>query len=207
MVMTAMPETPALSRGLPVALLSALSAPVFHPVIFVWLDWPVAPVRAHSATGALHWGGQLWQGLGGVGGISLPGEDLGGIATAEAEVTLVAGPEAFDAYLDDRIRNRAASIWIGCLDARPGAPGAALVSEPVAAFHGTMDRLALALRPTEGGVQSEVTVGLATGPGARSRASAYHSDESQRRAYPDDTAGRLPIAMLARRAAMTFPES
>ena len=145
MAVTAMPEIPALSRGLPDALLAALSGPVFHPVIFAWLDWPGAPVRAHGATGVLHWGGQDWQGLGGVGGISLPGEDLGGIATAEAEVTLVAGPDAFDAYLDDRIRNRAAAIWIGCLAARPGTPGAALVSEPVAVFHGTMDRLALAL--------------------------------------------------------------
>jgi len=112
-----------------------------------------------------------------------------------------------DAYMDDAIRNREATFYMGVLTDRPGSADAALVSDPVAVFHGTMDAAGLSFEPTEKGVVSRITVGLATGPGARSSASVLHSDQDQAKRQPGDTAGRLTALASTRRETITWPES
>ena len=195
-----------LRRGVPPAMLAAMAGTTY-PVLFVHLDWPGAPVFVHSAKGVLTWGGHDWKGVGAFGSISIPDEGGGSMATAEASVTLQASPEDLDAYMDDTIRNREAAFYWGSLTARPGTAGAQLISDPVAVFHGAMDAAGLTFEPDGDNVISSITVGLATGPGARSSASVYHSDQDQARRHSGDTAGRLTALASLRREAITWPES
>ncbi|WP_406735897.1 hypothetical protein [Thioclava sp. GXIMD4215] len=197
-----------LTRGCPAAMLDAIAGPVFYPVVFVYLDWPDAPVRAHSGTGPLIWGGHEWQGVGQWGTITAPAEVSGSMVATEATVTLVAGPEDFDAFIDAAIRNREGAIYIGCLADRPGtAGGATLLADPVAIFYGTMDAMSMTIEPTDEGIQSSMSITLATGPGARSAATVYHSEQDQARAYPGDTAGRMTALAMSRAQVLTWPES
>lgn len=196
-----------LRRGLPPAMLAAMAG-VTYPVIFVHLDWPDVPVFAHSAKGVIEWGGQSWSGVGHLGSITLPDEGSDSMATSEAAVTLQASPDDLDAFMDDAIRNREATFYVGTLTDRPGTVGARLVSNPVAVFHGTMDAATLSFEPVnETEVRSSITVGLATGPGARSSASVFHSDQDQADRHPGDTAGRLTALASLRRESITWPES
>jgi len=200
-----------LRRGLPPAMLAAMAG-IVHPIVFVHLDWPDVPVFAHSSTGDIIWGRRTWRGVGDFGSITLPDESADDMAATEASVSLRAGPEELDAFLDDAIRNRDATFYYGCMTDRPGTPGSVLVSDPVAVFHGTMDAAGMSFDPViddEGniGVESSITVGLATGPGARTSASVYHSDQDQARRQPGDTAGRLTALASIRAQDITWPES
>ncbi|WP_406870448.1 hypothetical protein ABEB22_12545 [Thioclava sp. 'Guangxiensis'] len=197
-----------LTRGCPAAMLEAISGPVFYPVVFVYLDWPNAPVRAHSGVGVLTWGGEEWQGVGKWGTLSVPAEVGGSMVATEATVTLVAGADKFDDFVDAAIRNREGEIHIGCVADRPGTVGGAvLLADPVAIFFGTMDAMSMTIEPTEAGVQSSMSITLATGPGARSAATVYHSEQDQARAYPGDTAGRMTALAMSRAQVLTWPES
>ena len=197
----------ALRRGVPPEMLAAMQG-TFYPVLFVHLDWPGDPVRAHSGVGVISWGGYDWTGVGDFGDVAIPDEAAGSMVATTATVSLVASPEDFDAFLDDQIRNRAGSIAMGVVAARPGDPGGNdLVAAPVPVFFGTMDGMAMTVDPTENGVQSTMTITLSTGPGARSAATIAHSDADQSAKYPGDTAGRLVALSYARAQKYTWPES
>ncbi len=199
----------ALTRGVPVAMQAALaSGGTIYPVLFVWLDWPGATVRAHTGRGTITWGGHAWVGVGPFGAVSVPSEAGGSMVATEAEVSLVSDPAALDAYLDDVIRNLSGAIYMGCLAARPG-DGAVdvLLSDPVVIFAGIMDGMLVEVEPTEMGVAHRAAITLVTGPSARSNAAVYHSDQDQARKYPGDTAGRHLVLAGARAQKFTWPES
>lgn len=196
-----------LTRGVPAPMMAAL-AETFYPVVFVWLDWPGAPLRAHSGVGTITWGGHSWAGVGKFGAVSVPSEDGGSMVATEASLSLVADPAALDGYLDDAIRNLSGEIYKGLVTARPGeAGGTTLVSDPVTMFSGTMDGLLMDITPDDAGYTTQAVVSLVTGPGARSGATIYHSGEDQARRYPGDTAGRLVALAIARLQKMTWPEA
>lgn len=197
----------ALTRSLPTAMRAALQG-TFYPVLFVHLDWPGAPVRAHSGVGTITWGGHSWTGVGDFGSVSIPDEAGGSMVATEAVVSLIASPADFDAFLDDQIRNRSGAIYMGCVTARPGDTGGnVLVSDPVAVFFGAMDGMAMQISPTDDGVETSMQITLTTGPSARSAATVYHSDADQAAKYPGDTAGRLVAVAYARAQKITWPES
>jgi hypothetical protein len=198
----------ALTRGLPPAMQAALAsgAPI-HPVLFVWLDWPDAEVRAHSGRGTITWGGHDWAGVGPFGSVGVPGESGGSMAAAEAQLSLVADPAVLDAYLDDVIRNRPGAIWLGLLTARPGSGASdVLLADPVPLFQGQMDGLLIEIGTSDGGLSHRAMVGLTTGPGARSGAAVFHSDQDQARKFPGDTAGRHLVLAYANAQKFMWPE-
>lgn len=188
----------ALTRGIPAPMLAAMAA-TFCPVVFVYLDWPGGAVRAHSSGGTITWGGHDWVGVGDFGSITLPGE-FGGMVNAEAQVSIMGDPEALDEYTDAVIRNRTAEVYFGVLTDRAST---VLVSDPVVVFSGQMD--VFSLQATEAGHAAQVS--LITGPGARSDAAVFHSDQDQARKYPGDTAGRLLALALAIAQILTWPAS
>lgn len=196
----------ALTRGLPSAMVSAMSG-AFWPVLFVWLDWPGAAVRAHTGVGDIVWGGHTWHGVGNFGGVTTP-DEAGSMVATEATVSLVAGAAEMDGYLDDAIRNRSGEIYLGFVTDRPGtAGGATLVfATPVTVFSGAMDGLGLAIKPQgRSGYATEASLTLRTGPGARSEASIYHTEADQALRHPGDTAGRLAILALATAQKLLWP--
>lgn len=188
----------ALTRGIPSAMLTAL-ADTCYPVVFVYLDWPGGAVRAHSSGGTIVWGGHSWTGVGRFGSITLPGE-FGGMVNAEAELQLIADPVTLDDYTDDVIRNRDGEVFFGLLTGRESG---VLVSDPVSVFAGQMD--VMVVEATAEG--HAATLSLITGPGARSDAAVFHSDQDQARKYPGDTAGRLVALAVATAQKTTWPEA
>lgn len=202
-----------LRRGVDPALLAALSRGGY-PVLFAWLDWPDAPVWAHTGVGPITWGGKTWQGVGTVGNIQLP-EEGAEIAAVEAILSLAGVPADLDGYADDTIRNRSMTLHIGAVQGRPGGhdgkrttgPGSTLVGQPTQLFSGILDILTLTASATDEGVEHEAQVSVLTGQEARSMASLSHSDEDLRRKHPADTAGRHTIMAFARAQKLTWPET
>lgn len=122
-----------LKRGVPTALINALKQ-ISFPVVFIYLDWPDAPFRIHTAVGEIEWGGHTWKGVGNLADISVPPEQYG-MAVSEVELGLAGVPADLDGYADDNIRNRLAEIYVGALTERPGGETGdkpcVLVSDPV----------------------------------------------------------------------------
>lgn len=202
-----------LRRGVGAALLSALSQGGY-PVLFGHLDWPGAPVRAHTGVGQIEWGGEIWHGVGTMGNVELP-EEASEIAAVEALLSLAGVPADLDGYADDVIRGRVAEIYIGAVAGRPGGSdgqqatglGSTLIGTPVRLFSGIMDALTLSTSRSDDGVEHSAQVTAATGQEARSGATIYHCDEDQRRVYPTDTAGRLVILAYAKAQKTAWPEN
>ena len=202
-----------LRRGVDPALLARLSG-VSYPILFAYLDWPGAPVWAHSGVGPITWGGQTWQGVGHVGAVELP-EESAEIAATEAMLTLAGVAADLDGYADDNIRNRLVEIYLGSVQGRPGGhdgrqvtgPGSTLAGAPQRLFAGLMDVLTLTAAKSDEGVEHTAQVSVISGQEARSAATVFHSDEDQKRKFPGDTAGRLVILAFARAQKLTWPEN
>lgn len=202
-----------LRRGVSPALLAVL-ARGGYPILLAHLDWPGEPVFAHTGVGPIAWGGRRWHGVGTVGNVELPAE-ASEIAAVQAVLSLAGVPADLDGYADDMIRNRSVYLYIGAVQGRPGGhdgqqtsgPGNTLVGDPTQLFSGLMDGLTLSETATDKGVEHAVQVPVSTGQKARSRASIYHTDEDQRRAYPSDTAGRLVVLAFAKAQKLFWPEN
>lgn len=185
-----------------------------YPLLFAWLDWPDAPVWAHSGVGPIYWGGKTWQGVGTVGNVQIP-EEGAEIAAVEAILSLAGVAADLDGYADDTIRNRSMTLHLGFVEGRPGGQsgketfglGNTLADEPEQLFSGIMDMLTLTASGTDEGVEHEAQVTVLTGQEARSMASISHSDEDQRRRFPTDTAGRHTIMAYARAQRLYWPET
>lgn len=202
-----------LRRGVHPDTLGALSRGGF-PILMAHLDWPDAPVRAHTGVGNITWGGKVWRGVGTMGNIEIPAE-ANEIAAMEAVLSLAGIPADLDGYADDAIRNRDVALYLCAVAGRPGGhdgrqtegAGNTIVGAPVQLFSGLMDGLTLTASATDEGVEHEAQVSVATGVEARSSATAFHSDEDQSRNYPGDTAGRLVILAFAKAQRLTWPEN
>ena len=196
-----------LRRGVHPDMLTRMNGP-FTALMMVHADWPDEPVYVHSSVGNISYDDKTWRGLGPVGNVEMPAEAFGGVVATEAVMSLVGVPVDLDGRADDVIRGRTVETYFGVLQARPGEPGGTvLVGDPVRMFGGTMDWLDLTADASEDGVEHTAQVTVITGPGARSMASVFHSDEDQRRHYPGDTAGRHVILSVAKAQKITWPEN
>ena len=177
-------------RGYTPAQLAALDG-TFFPLTFVYVDWPVTPIRAHEKAGTITWGGNDWLGVGNYGSISIPAEQTG-LAASSATLRLLAAPEDTFDIQDDPVRNRTAIIYSGLVATRNST---VLIGDPIELFAGHVDSMDFStevVTRSDGGQErmQAIDIGIVSGPGARSKASIYHSDQDQSRAYPGDTAGR-----------------
>ncbi|WJS86698.1 hypothetical protein [Paracoccus sp. TOH] len=195
-----------LIRNTPAALLTAISGPYFHPVVLAFLDWPGAPLRAHSNAGNISWSGQTWLGVGNFGRIDLPEEAFGGVPT-EFSVTLVTDFPDLEPYTDTAIKGADARVFLGAVTERGGSDliGAVEIVAGVADAMGMSPEL---IERDDGSVVTMygINVTMATGPSYRSMAAIAHSHEDQKRQYPGDTAGRHLILAQAEAQKTQWPE-
>lgn len=181
-----------LTRNTPAALLHALSAPVFHPVVLIRLDWPGAPLRTHSGAGEISWQGQRWTGAGRFGRVGVPEEAMAG-APEDFTISLVTDFADIEPYTDTVIRGIPGAVYLGATRDRGGND----LIGAVEFASGTADVLTLGTTMEGDTIYFELSVAMTTGPGMRAMASVNHSDEDQSRAYPGDTAGGRLIELVS----------
>ncbi|WP_353475511.1 hypothetical protein PVT71_18265 [Salipiger sp. H15] len=193
----------AVVRDIDPATLAAISGRAFFPVVLVYLDWPDAPVYAHSNLGLISYGGQSWRGVGDFGKIGLPDEAMG-LASSDATVGLMGLGDKLNDYLDDDIRGRDAIIYFGAVTERDGNT---LVGAPIPIFVGTMDAKKDTLKRESDNITVRgVSISITPGPSQRSAAGVYHSDEDQKRRFPGDTAGRLILQAYREGSTLRWPQ-
>jgi hypothetical protein len=183
-------------------MIAELAGP-FYPVVLVYLDWPTGPKRVHSSVGTITFDGHSWEGVGHFGQIDVPMESAG-MSAPVTELKLVAVPIDSFTFMDDTIRNLDAEIYVGCLTARSGNT---LAAPAVSMFVGYMDALRSKVERQGDRLMQDITLSIASGPGARTRSSVEHSYEDQIINFPGDTAGRHLLQIEAQSGAMTWPET
>ena len=179
----------AITRGVDTALITNLEAGGFLPVVFVEVDWPTGIVRVNSGTQILPALGNSWTPVDTFGSINVPEEDIS-IGSPTASITL-------SGYLDDLIneldqdpRNSTVNIYFGALTSQDSAT---TVSDPIRIFSGYVDGVDFEFNRDGDISSSSVTLMLASGPSPRAYVSLTHSNESQLKSYPNDTAGEKVI--------------
>lgn len=194
-----------LTRGTPSALLASISGPYFHPIVLAFIDWPGEPLRAHSGRGDIVFAGQTWIGVGRFGGIEVPDEAMSGVAS-EFRMSLVTDFPDIEPYTDTVIRGRVGQLFLGATQ----TPGGNDLIGAVEIVTGTADGMGMKFDVIEQDGQTidayRIEVTMTTGPSMRSAASVVHSNEDQRRAYPNDTAGRHLILAEANAQKTLWPE-
>ncbi|WP_190305697.1 hypothetical protein [Roseicitreum antarcticum] len=180
----------ALTRD-PPATVAAIAAGGFHPITLVFVDWPDDPVRVHSGTGTLNWGGHEWMGVGYDAlnaALSLPSEAQG-LTMAEGGAQIGGSPDLIDQYLIDAedARNAEVQVWFGVTTARAGR---VLIGDPFSVFYGSVGAVSDTEQWAGDIVERLIDLQLTYGPSQRARGSAYHTYEDQLRTDPADTAGR-----------------
>ena len=195
-------------RDIDPALLAAMSAPVWHPILLLDLDWPGGRLRLHSSVGPITWAGYEWGGVGGFGQVTPPGEAFG-MAASPITLTLFGlPPDVIDKItapsFEAQARNKRGAAFVG---ATTEAGGNVLIGDPYRIATGYVDAVRYTLRRQGEERQHGVQVSLGVGPSARATGTVVHSAEDQAAAFPGDTAGRWLIDAARRVEAMTWPES
>lgn len=186
-----MPDPIPFKRAVDTTMLTHITAaqragrPIY-PVGLLFVDWPGDPAYAHSNKGNLTWGGQTWQGVGGIGGISIPGE-AEGLVPEEAQFLMVAPlAQALDLAVNAGVRGRRVLAYLG-VTTTPG--GTTLIGEPLQVFAGyavgSPDPDSFQYAPD--GSSAVFTLRAKAGQPARSTASIVHTSEDQNKRYPGDT--------------------
>jgi hypothetical protein len=176
------------TRNLATNLLADLGG-VFNPVILVYVDWPGAPVRVHNGVGNITFNSQTWVGLGKYGSISIPGEESS-LVNSSATLTVSGTLATLLGELNTNPRNRDVDIYFGTVSEPSGNT---IVGTPTLIFSGYVDSVDFDLNRSDTGLESAVSVGVSSGPSARSGATINHTAEDQAFKFPGDTAGRQVI--------------
>jgi hypothetical protein len=185
------------TREVGAAMLAALEG-YFHPVLMVRLDWPSGVIRAHSGTGLLEYGGEIWTPVGPFGSVTVPSESFSAVIDG-ATLTIIGEIDELEAEADQNARGRECEILFAAATTREGT---AIVGAPVSIYFGTVDGTSIQLSATT----HQLSVTLGGGPKDRDMASLYHSHEDQSRRYPGDTAGLRLLAATARAQTLQWPE-
>lgn len=191
-------------REVDVSVLAAYASGEYYPVILVYVDWPSGIVRANTNQDAITWGGNSWQGVGAFGEISLPSEGIGDIVSASGSMSIYGPINELQSASEEKIRNRRVRVYCGVTTERNGTT---LTGNPWLAFDGYMDGSSIPFTRSDDKIYHSLRLTLGTGPSARSIASISHTNESQQKAYPNDTAGRHIINARKTAIKRTFPAS
>lgn len=176
-----------MSRGITSSTLTAISSQSgFYPVVLVSVDWPGAPIYAHTGTGNISWDGHTWAGVGNFARLSLP-TDEGGMAASEGSIGMVGLDDTLNDYLEDDVRGRPVDVYFGATTDRAGNT---LVGDPFPVFSGSIGGMTDQVTIENGDVMRGLMLEIYSGPSQRSTSAARHSDEDQKATYPTDTAGR-----------------
>lgn len=191
-----------MARDIHAATYQAICDPAgFFPVILFHIDWPDAPIRAHTNRGNISWDGQTWTGVGNIADISLPADNIG-MAAQEASFSLLGVGDDLDDYLEVDARGRDAEFLFGVVTERDGST---LIGEPFSIFVGTINGMRDVTEFLDVGYSRGGQLPLISGPSQRSAYSAFHSHEDQSAAYPGDTAGRFLINAIREAEKMRWP--
>jgi hypothetical protein len=169
-----------IKRDVPDEILEAIKN-AYYPVLLVHVDWPDAPIFAHTGEGNILLDGQTWLGVSEFGAVTAPEEDQSDVAV-EAELIIAGTEEKVLEQLDDNPLYRDADIYWG-LTTEPGGNVLIGVMEHFIGYvsdHG--------FSKTDGDPGEHVgRLTLGSGPSARSGATVLHSHEDQIANYPSDT--------------------
>lgn len=180
-----------MARVIPTAMRDAILSGVTYPVMLARIDWPTGEVRVHSGTGTLAWDGDDWIGVAGFGFVTLPGVGMG-IGQESGSLTFGGMVPVVDEMVSADSAGRLVEVYFGVL---AGRSPAALLSDPVRMFAGTID---------DAGDQIDVAAGvhqgmlaIISGPSQMSQGSPVHTYEDQLAIDATDTAGRWVRSALA----------
>lgn len=194
-----------ITRGVPAALLAAISGPYFHPVVLMHVDWPGAPLWMHSNRGNIAWQGKTWLGVGKFGQVEVPEEIAEGIP-ADFSIALFSDFPDLEDYLDTVIRGRDCRVYLGATT----EPGGTSLIGAVEIAAGTADGMGVSMEVMDDDGQTITLYGIrvtvSTGPSSRSLASISHSHEDQQRHFPGDTAGRHLMFAQSQAQKTLWPE-
>lgn len=193
-----------LIRNTPAAMLAEISGSHFYPVVLAHLDWPGAPLWAHSNRGTITWDGRDWVGVGKFGRVDISEEIYGGIPS-EFTLSILTDFPDLEAYTDTVIKGVASAVWLGAVSDRGGTD----LIGAVEIVSGTADAMGMVTEVTDENGQTviliELNVTMTTGPSYRSMAAIAHSHEDQSRKFPGDTAGRHLILAEAEASKTLWP--
>lgn len=191
-----------IKRDIEPETLTAISDPAgFYPIVLFHVDWPGAPVHAHTNRGTVTWNAQSWTGVGNAANIRLPGDGQG-MAAQEASIGVCGFGNDLDDYLSSDARDRVALIYFGAVTTRDGAT---LIGQPFEVFSASINGVEDLTEAVATGRTRGLSVALASLPSQRSAASVYHSYQDQSRRYPGDTAGRLILNAERNYRGMRWP--
>jgi hypothetical protein len=139
-----------MSRGLTTAALAAVQAGTVHLTFAAEMDFSAGMVRVCAGFQDITIGGQLFQALGALGGISELREPST-LETGRWELQLSGVPsEAVSIALSQRYQGRFCKVWCVALDPATGA----VIPDPWVMIAGRMDQMLVSL----GADQSRVTI-------------------------------------------------
>lgn len=129
-------------------VLAELDQPTVRPLLLAALDFPSGMLRLHTSIGPLVWGGNTYQGVGSLAGVSAIkestalGDDAFELSLNGVDPSLVASS------LTLQIQNRTAQLWLAFLSeagAVIGSPVGPWVGrmEPMKVRHGAEPRIAI----------------------------------------------------------------
>lgn len=176
------------TRNIHSSLLSDLSS-TFNPVVLVYVDWPGGAVRVHNGVGNISFDSETWVGLGKYGDISLPSEESS-LVNSSAILTVSGTLADLLGELNTNPRNKDVNIYFGTVTTPSGNT---ISGTPTLIFSGFVDSVDFDLNRSDEGLESSVSVGVSSGPSARSGATINHTAEDQSSKYTGDTAGRQVI--------------
>lgn len=192
-----------LIRGFGPSQLDALRSSVFYPNLMVFVDWPGDPLRFNMGDRDLTWDGHTWPGFGILASLALPPETMG-IASSTATLSIAGVDHDLDDQIGSSIRGKRVDISLALMSSQTGG---VRIGDPVPLFKGIIGGGRMRTSSvSKDEVLSRIEVDLSTGPSARAESSIYHTDEDQRKKYPNDTAGRLVILSYARAQKLRWPE-
>lgn len=184
-----------MSRVLPAAFLTALTAKNVRPAIFFEGEFTTGWLRLWSGAGDIVWGGRTWTGAGtllSIGDI----EESRDVVAAGSTVVLTGVPTDVIAVAISQARQGAPGrIYLGLITL--ASSGAALATDPVILFAGLLNVPAV----ESGSSRSTVTISYQNRLVDLTRARELrYTDETQRQLFPGDRAFEYVTAIQQKAA-------
>ena len=165
-------------RPLPAELIRHYQSDNPNLIFLVELDWPSGTVRAHTGIGDLRINGEIWSGVGGLGGIGeFNDDDELGRSELPLEISVMDEALMAEAFRRDAI-GREGMVYAAARD-ESGLPVEASFTPMFAGYISDVG--------TQIGDDNRISVVLATDTAdPRRKRPGRYTDESHRREYPDD---------------------